>query len=367
MTVAVRPVASRAERRTFRDLPTRLHGETPAFVPMLDAAFARLFSRKSPFWAAARSREWLAWRDGEAVGRIGACFDPALAERAAGTGAVGFFDATDDAAVARPLFDAAAAWLRAEDCRTARGPLNYSIHDTAGVLVEGFDTPPTIDTTWNPPYYDGLWRGAGFVGAQDMIGVQAAVKTHGPERGRRFAERARRRGVLVRPLDRKRFDAEVEAIRAVYNRAWDANWGHVPIPADEFAYKAQDLKMVLDPDLVRIAEVDGRVVGFLLGLPDLNVAIRRSRGRLLPWGWWRLLRARRTCDRCRIVALGVEPGYRVRGVEIAMLMDSYTTFGERYRWTEASWVLADNAAMINGLAVHGYTPYKRWRMYEKPL
>jgi len=367
VTVEVRAVTSRSDRRHFRDLPQRLHGNDPAFVPMLDAALAAVLDRnKNPFWRRATGCEWLAWRDGRPVGRVGACADGALRAQVEGCGAVGFLDCEDDPSAAAALLGTAEAWLRENGCVRARGPLNYSIHDTAGVLVDGFGTPPTIDTTWNPPYFAALWEGGGWRGAQDMLAC-AGPGDAAPERTRRFAERARRKGAVTRPLDMGNFDAEVERIRKVYNAAWQDNWGHVPISSEEFAFKAKDLKAVLDPALLRIAEVEGEVVGFILGLPDLNVAIRRCRGRLLPFGWFHLLRAKHTCSRARVIALGVTEGHRRRGLEAFLLAEAFRATGGQYKWAEASWVLAGNAEMLNGLRLYQLTEYKRWRMYEKEL
>ncbi len=368
MTAEVRAVETGRDLRLFRDLPGALNGGDPSFIPMLRAAFGAIFDRKrNPFWRGARSREWLALRDGRAVGRIGACADPELHASAHGTGAVGFFDCIDDATLAAALFDRAQEWLRSEGCTRARGPLNYTIHDTAGLLVEGHDTPPTVDTTWNPSYYGRLWETAGWDGAQDMIASCGPISRDRVDRMDRVAALARKRGVQVRALRMKEFGAEIERIRVVYNSAWADNWGHVPISAEDWAYKAKDMKAVFDPDLVRIAEVKGEPVGFYLGLPDLNVEIRKSGGRLFPFGWWGLLRARHRVDRMRIVALGVVPQRRIRGIETLLLSDSYRTAGWRYTWAEASWVLADNTAMVNGLMKFELTPYKRWRLYERAL
>jgi GNAT superfamily N-acetyltransferase len=292
--------------------------------------------------------------------------DRDLLSRAPGCGVVGFFDSADDAEAAATLFDAAEAWLSERGCNRARGPLNYSIHDTAGMLVEGFDTPPVVDTTWNPPHVPRLWETRGYRGTRDLLGLSGLLERDGPERARVFAERARRQGASVRPLDLRRFAEDVEVAREIYNAAWDDNWGHVPVGREEFLFKAKDLKAVLDPDLVRIAEADGKPVGFMLALPDLNVAAKASGGRLLPWGWLRLLRARK-CGRCRVAAMGVLPGYRKRGIEALLLSDSFAAIGDRYPWCEASWVLADNLTLLNGLALYNLRPYKRWRLYEKDL
>ena len=165
----------------------------------------------------------------------------------------------------------------------------------------------------------------------------------------------------------RKFDEEVELLRRIYNAAWADNWGHVPIGHEDFLYKARDLKAVHDPDLLRIAEVDGEPVGMFLGLPDLHGIVKRFRGKLFPFAWWHLLRAKKNASRCRVVAMGVIPGYRRRGIEAMMMNASFRAFGPRYRWCEASWVLADNAPMLNGLAIYNLFPYKRWRLYERDL
>jgi len=368
VTLALEPVGGRRARRLFRDLPLRLHAGDPAFVPPIRAAVdAALDRRKNPFWRHAEAAEWVARRSGRPVGRIGACRDGDLEARAPGCGVVGFFDCADDPEAAAALFDAAEGWLRARGLTRARGPLNYSIHDTAGLLVEGFDTPATVDTTWNPAYQVAMWEAAGYRGAQDLLGLGGELDPGGFEHVRLFAEMARRRNVTVRPLDLARFLDEAERIRRVYNAAWDANWGHVPIGPEEFAFKARDMKAVLDPDLVRVAEVDGEPVGFLLSLPDLNVVARRCGGRLFPFGWLAFARARKTVRRVRTIALGVVPGRRVRGLEALLLADSFARIRERYAWCEASWVLEHNVALLNGLGRYGLRPYKRWRLYEKDL
>jgi len=361
----IRPVRGRRDRRLFWEIPSRLHAKDAAFIPQLDAALSAILDRrKNPYWKHVAGQEWIALEDGVPVGRVGACRD----EDMDGLGTLGFLDCRDDVGTARALFDTAEAWLANRGCKRARGPLNYSVHDTGGVLVEGFDTPPTIDTTWNPSYYDALYQRCGWAGAKDLLAAAGGqMPAKAPERAQRFAAIAERRGLKTRPFDLSRFDEEAEAFRQIYNAAWEDNWGHVPIGRDDFAYKAKDFKIVMDPDLVLFVEHEGKPVGLLFGLPDLNVPIARSRGRLLPFGWWRLLRARKTVHRARVIAMGVLPGFRRRGAEAYMLREGFRQVAGRYEWAEASWVLADNGAMLNGLALYGLHPYKRWRLYEKKL
>ncbi|MFI5403685.1 MAG: hypothetical protein ACHQ1G_12180, partial [Planctomycetota bacterium] len=218
MTLEVRAAEGRSDRRLFRDLPRAIYGKDPAFVPMLDPAFHAVMDRaRNPFWRHAEGREWLAFRDRSPVGRIGACVDEALRARTPGCGVLGFFDTADDREAADALLEAAEAWLRGHGCDRVRGPLNYSIHDTAGLLVEGFDTPPAVDTTWNPPHVPRLLEERGYRGTQDLLGLAGLLEVRGPERARRFADRARRQGASVRPLDLKRFEEDVEIARTIYN------------------------------------------------------------------------------------------------------------------------------------------------------
>jgi len=368
VTLVLESVGGRRARRLFRSLPKLLHRGHPAFIPPIRASVSAVLDRRrNPFWRHAEGAEWVVRRAGRPVGRIGACHDRDLEARVPGCGVVGFFDCADDAEAASSLFAAAEEWLLARGLRKARGPLNYSIHDTAGLLVEGFDTPPVVDTTWNPAYQVAMWERSGYAGVQDLLGVAGRLDDEGFGRTRAFAALARRKNVTVRPIDPRRFLDDVERIRRVYNAAWDSNWGHVPVGPEEFAFKAKDLKAILDPDLVRVAELEGEAVGFLLSLPDLNVVARRCGGRLFPLGWLHFLRARKTVRRARCVALGVVPDRRMRGLEALLLADSFSRIRERYEWCEASWVLEHNAALLNGLGHYGLHPYKRWRLYEKDL
>ncbi|MEE8104424.1 MAG: hypothetical protein V3T86_02700 [Planctomycetota bacterium] len=365
----ITPASSKRDQKIFRLLPDRLHGSYPAYIPMLRMSVAAVLDRKrNPYWKSAEACEWIAWRGSQAVGRIGACVDEHLKGVMPGMGAVGFFDCEDDAETARALFATAESWLKERGITHARGPLNYCIHDTAGVLVEGFDTPPAIDTTWNPSYYGALFEQAGYIGAMDMLATAGPLEYGGPNRLEKFANLARKRGVTVRTLDYSDFDAEAERLRVVYNEAWSENWGHVPIPKDEFLHKARDMKMIMHRDLVMLAEKDGDIVGLVLLIPDLNTVSKRFGGKLLPFGWWHLLRAKHVESRVRCVLLGVVPSHRVRGTVALLLEEVYTHGLKRYHtWAEASWVLADNKSMLNALALHHMVPYKRWRLYEKAL
>ena len=227
----------------------------------------------------------------------------------------------------------------------------------------------------NPPYYARLAEAAGFAKAKDLLAFQggdsAGRRVPVPERSARAAEVLRRRlGVTLRPLDRRRFDRDVERIKRCYNAVWERNWGFVPLTDREIDHAARQFKPFHVPDLVPFVEHEGRTIGFGLALPDVNeVLIRHRSGRLFPalldllWSLWR-----RRIRRLRILMLGVVPEYRGKGVD-ALLWHWIWTRGQEhgFRWGEASWILEDNAAMANAAERMGFSRYKTYRLYDRKL
>jgi hypothetical protein len=274
----------------------------------------------------------------------------------------------DDQEVANALFTAAAAWLSARGLTVMRGPASFSTNDECGVLVDGFDTPPTVLNPHNPPYYVALMEQAGFTKAMDLWQYQSTSPSM-PERLVRGAQLlAARQRITLRGLDMKRFDDEVERIKVVYNAAWEKNWGFVPMTDAEIDHLAQQLKPVVVPELVVFVERDGETIGFAAALPDLNVALRKNPGgRLFP-GIVRVLWAARKITRLRILLLGLLTPYRKTGADALM----YHWIWERgyargYRWAEAGWILEDNTPMNNALVRIGFQHYKTLRLYDRPL
>jgi GNAT superfamily N-acetyltransferase len=308
-------------------------------------------------------------RDGAIVGRIAAIKNDAHnREHQDRVGFYGFFESVNDQAVANALFDAAAGWTRDKGCDTLRGPMNPSVNDDCGLLVEGFETPPTLMMPHNPRYYVGLTETAGFRKAKDLICYES-TGTEMPERlvrGTRLV--AERKGIKLRSLNMKRFKEEVEMVKQIYNAAWEKNWGFVPLTNDEIDHLAKQLKPVVVPDLVCFAEKDGQVIGFAVALPDLNQALKHNpSGRLVP-GILKVLWYARRVNRCRILLLGALPEYRNTGVDALMyawIWEKGTARG--YNWGEAGWILEDNAAMTNGILRLGFRPYKTYRVYDRPL
>ena len=369
-TLRVSAVRGRHHRERFIALPYTLHRGDACWAPPLRRDVRlRLSRKKNPFFAHAAAEHFLAERGGTVVGRITAIENRAHNDfHSDRVGFFGFFECARDPEAAAALFDAAGEWLSARGLDVMRGPVSFSTNDEAGLLVEGFDTPAVLMMPHNPPYYAALVEGAGFRKAKDLLAYQRRFDTP-PQRLHEAARRlSARRGITVRALDMKRFDAEVEVVKELYNQAWERNWGFVPLTDAEIDFLAAQLRPVVVPDLIAFAEHQGRPIGFAVVLPDLNVALRKNpRGRFFP-GILRVLLASRRIDRVRVLLLGTVREWRGKGVDALLDGKVWAEAHRRgYRWAEAGWILEDNQPMRNGLANLGFEVYKKYRLYEKRL
>ncbi len=385
--VVVRRVDTAADLKRFIALPYELHRRDPLWIPQLRMDMRTLLSKKkNPFFRRAsaeyftaerplhRSRPALPTvrRDGTrwtVVGRIAAIHNPVHNEfHDDQVGFVGFFECIDDQEVADMLFETAAQWLRARGLTVLRGPASLSTNDECGLLVDGFDTPPTLLNPHNPRYYVQLFEGAGFTKAKDLYQYQS-TNPEMPERLMRGARLiAERKKITLRSIDMKRFDEEIEALKKVYNAAWEKNWGFIPMSSEEIDHLAKQLKPVIVPDLVVFVEREGEIIGFAVALPDLKVALKRNpSGRLFP-GIVKILWAARKVTRIRILLLGLLKQYRNTGAD-ALMYHWIWEKGRRlgYRWAEGGWILEDNLAMSHALERIGFERYKTLRLYDRPL
>jgi len=369
--IEVQPVQSKKEERLFVRLPWKIYDGNPYWVPPLLMDRRKLIDKKrNPFYRHARMELFLARRGGEIVGRIGAIVnDNHNKEHKENIGFFGFFECIDEQAVANALFDAAAQWLRHQGVTAMRGPASPSVNDEYGLLVDGFDKPPAVLMAYNPSYYQRLIENAGFKKAKDLYAYRLSHKKVFSERFVRVSEVVRKKaGLVFRSLNMKDFDNEVKRIRELYNKGWSRNWGEVPMTEEEFAYSAKDLKSIVDPDLVVIAESKGKPVGFGLSLPDLNmILIRNKGGYLLPF-LVRYLLFRKKIDFIRIVILGVLPEYLNSGIGGALFYETGQRAVAKGRGNgEASWVLEDNVMMNRGAELMNGERYKTYRIYEQSL
>lgn len=362
------PVRDKRGLGKFIDLPYSLYRGDPNFVPQLRLAQKDLFDQKKhPFYAHAEMQCFLALRDGKTIGRVAAIQDRNYMEfHSEKAGFFGFFECVNEPSVAAALLGAARTWLLERGTEIIRGPVNPSTNYECGVLVEGFNSPPVVMMSYNPPYYDALIQGAGLRKAKDLYAYWAPTEGAPMERFQRVAARSvEANEVKIRPIRMKAFAEDVELVWNVYNSAWSRNWGFVPVTRDEFIFMAHDMKAILEPGLVLLGEVQGKVVGFALGLPDINQALKHTNGRLFPLGLLKILYHKRSIRSLRVLVLGVVEEYRTAGVAAgfyAELFRQAVRLG--YNGCEASWILEDNTLMNRSAKALGGKRYKTYRIYE---
>ena len=370
--IRVVPVRSAADQRRFMRFPWSVYRANSAWVPPLISDFKKkLDTARNPFYQHAEIQPFLGYYDGAVVGTIAAIIDHEYNsfhdER---TGFFGFFEAEDLVVVARALLDAAAGWLTARGMTHLRGPVNPSTAESLGILLDAYDIPPTILMAYNPSYYPRLLQAAGLAKARDLVALYMdARETEVPPRAARLAELVRRRhNVTFRSANLRQLDREMALVKQIYNDAWTRNWGFVPWSDAEIEYSAADLKMVVDPDLVIFAFVDGEPAGFSLTVPDFHQVLRRINGRLLPTGLFKVLWYRRKIDLVRVMLVGVRHKFRNLALDAVFYYETYTRgLAKGYRRGEFSWVLEDNHAMRTTLEKMGARVYKRYRIYERKL
>jgi len=285
-------------------------------------------------------------------------------------GAFGFFEVVKDYAVAQELLDAALEWLREREVEVVRGPLSFSMNHECGLLIEGFNESPLIMMPYNPPYYQEFLERYGFVKAKDLHAYWIDAWKEVPPSALRLAERLQERyGFRIRKVNVRRFNEELERFIAVYNEAWEDNWGFVPLDRDEMVYMAKRLRPLIVPDLALIAEApDEEPAAVCLSLPDYNQVFRRMGGSLFPLGIFKFYFYSRHISQARLMALGVRRAFRNRGLELLLSLHSLEAGRKRgYHGGELSWTLEDNHAINSFIEKLGGELYKKYRIYEMGL
>jgi GNAT superfamily N-acetyltransferase len=373
--IQITRVESRAERDAFIKFPWRIYANDPAWVPPLLIERKEFLSRKHPFYEHGDAALFLARAGGEIVGRIMASDDPNYNSiQGTNVGCFGLFDSIDDQQVADALFAAAADWLRARGRNEIMGPIDYSTNYVCGLLVDGFQFPPTLLTSHNPPYYSALLERWGFEKTMDFYAWWFANPTDAAERLRRLDGALEKRGgdVTFRQANLRNITAEGRRIRDIYNQAWSNNWGFVPFTEKEFDFMTHELKPIVESELIWLAEVEGEPVGFILCVQDINVALRKINGRLttfgLPIGLAKLLYHKSRTKTVRLVALGVVPKYRRHGIAEILVLRVIEEAMIKRGWTgECSLILENNTMMNRFLEAIGAEKYKTYRIYRRPL
>jgi len=375
MPVDITPVRGRRDLKAFIDVPFRLHANHPLWVPPLRLErWIGLSRRLNAFFSHGEAEYMLARRGGRVVGRISAHINTAFNDhRGERWGWFGFIEFEDDQEVVDALLAAAAEWLRERGMERMVGPASFAMNEECGVLVEGFDLRPMILQPWQPPYYQQRIEAAGLTKAMDLLMWNLEVS----DRGRvlpvifELAEKVEsEHGIRVRPMRRWQLRKDMDSFAEVYNAAWAKNWDFVPYSKKDLDAYAQELHLVFDKHWFFIAEKidNGEVVGMALTVPDINQALERMHGRLLPLGWWHFLNKGRIMDRVRVGFLGVKPEYQHTGVAAKLYEEHFNAAATRRQsGGEMGWILETNTAMNRGMEAMGGRVVKRYRMYEEPL
>jgi len=358
----------------FLKLSYGIYESDPHWVAPLLMDLKKVFTKANPLFEHAEMQLWMARQNGQDVGRIAGVVDHNH-NRAANDQAAffGFFECLNEATVSQRLFETVADWARQKGLKRLLGPMNPTTNDECGLLVDGFDSPPVIMMTYNPRYYVKLVEAEGFRKAKDLLAFHMDLAKIPMDRLGRIAAKIKQRNpnLSFRPVLRKTLEQDLGKIKEVYNAAWQQNWGFVPMTDAEVDFMAARLKPLLMEGLIWLTEAGNEPVGFLLALPDYNLALQPLRGRLLtpkllgfiPYvlGWKHL-------PRTRVITLGVKEHYRARGLESAMLIEGLKVgINAGVTESEASWILEDNVMMCRVLEAIGGRVYKTYRIYEREV
>lgn len=369
----VEHVTTRAQQREFMELIWRLYRGDPNWIPPLRGNQMELVGfRPHPFYERNSVRTFLVRRDGLVVGRIAAIVNRGHNERyQESRGFFGFFDCENDVEASRRLFQAAGAYLKSEGMTDVRGPCNPSLNYELGCLVDGFDTPPTFMMTYNWPYYESLILDWGFAKTQDLYayeGHASKMDALNPKFYFVIEEVKRRFNLNLRRADKRRLAQEAALFVDIYNRALISTWGFVPLSPAEGQHMAGSLKLLIEPDITTIIEVDGRPVGVALGLLDFNPIIKKIDGRLFPFGFLRLLFGRKKLKRIRLMSNNILPEFQRWGLGLVALERMLPDVLARgIVESEFSWVLESNHLSRGSLERGGAELTKTYRLYDRSL
>ena len=366
-------VTNAAEQKMFLDVPIMVYARDRYWVPPLRSDVAKKFDPSNPFFQYGRLQQFVAIREAKPIGRIVSAVNDRLVDREGkNIGIFGFFECVEDFEVAQALLSAASQWLREQGMTEVRGPIDLSTHNNCLFLVDGFDSPPMVMMPYNPAYYPQFLEQDGWHKAKDAYAYDFPLdKPLSPEfeKGYKIACKS---GVKFRPLRIKGEEFEQDAI-GLYNlftKAFSDNWSSTPRTQAEFLEEAKSLQSLVDPDVFPIAEYNGEMIGFWMGLPDYNIPLKHVNGSLNWLGIIKFLWHRRQIDQGRVIAICSLPEFRRKMVPLALIylgMSGGIQKGKPYKRAELSWVYEDNAPSRKLIEASGGKIYKTYRMYEKTL
>ena len=374
MSLDVRPVRGPRDLRKFIDLQYRLHSTSTVWVPPLRLERWIFLSRRlNAFFKHGDAQLFLAERDGRVVGRISAHYDDAFnAYHDNRWGMFGFLELEDDPEVLPALLEAAERWLRARGRDRIVGPMDFTMNDESGVMIEGFEREPMVKQPWHPPYYAARCEEAGLAKAVDLLMWELHISDRSkilPVIFKLAGEVEPRHGIRVRKMSRRSLRRDLDRFADVYNAAWSENWGFAPYGKADLDQYASEMQLVFDPHWFMVAETaEGETAAVAITVPDINQVLKRMNGRLLPLGWWHFLRRRRTMDRVRVGFLGVKPEYQHTGIAAAMYVEHFDMATVTpQKWGEMGWILETNRNMNRAMEAMGGRIVRRFRVYDLPI
>lgn len=362
----------KTELKDFINLPWKIYAEYPSWVPPLKAEVRRMLDpRKHPFWEFSERILFLARRGPETVGRIAGIIDRRYNEcHGENMGIWGFFECTDDAAAAAALFFSVETWVRQKGMTFLRGPLNPSMNNEAGLLIEGFDYPPAVNMTYNPPYYLRLIEACGYAKEKDLLAFLLEGEYRLPDWMDRLAGKiAQKKGVSIRHADLKHADAEFALIREIYNESWSGNWGFVPLTENEMKDIQKSVKPFADQDLAFFIYYENEPAAVCVIFPDINPLLKRFNGRVGLLGLIKALIYRNEIKGLRLVMFGIREKYRQLGLPMLAFQHIYKIAREqkKYQHLEMGWTLEDNESINALIGEAGAKIYKKYRIFRKSL
>lgn len=372
MTPKIIPVDTKKQLNSFIMLPFELYKNEPNWVPPLIMDQKNFFNpKKNPYYEHSEVKLFLALRDGKVVGRISAQTNTQHnKEHNENIGFFGFFECIDDQETANALFDAAYEWNRYRGFTSMRGPLNFSVNQECGLLVDGFDTPPMVMMLHNHRYYQKLYENWGLTKTMDLY-AYLSERREMPERIEKMVDiLTKRYKVQIRSLSRnkKQMKKDIETVFEIYTKAWEYNWGNVPMTKAEFDHIVKELLPIADPDLVFFAEIEGKHAGFSLALPNYNEVLKVMNGRVNPITLLKAMRAKKRISSARVITMGIIKEFQGRGIDSIFHYHSYKNgLPKGYFKGEFSWVLESNLPMMHVAEKLDAKIYKTYRLYDKAI
>lgn len=368
-------VNNNSDLMKFIKFPFKLYKKDKQWVAPLISDQKTFFDPdKNPYFKHSEVQLFLAYKNEKLAGRISAQTNANHNKvHEDKVGFFGFFECIDDQEIANQLFNTAKDWIKAKGLDTMRGPASFSVNDECGLLVDAFDQSPLVMMTYNPEYYIKLYQNYGLEKSMDLLAYNAEVKPP-PARLKKLSDKIEKRGhFTVRNLktkNKKKLRQDIEKIFTIYEEAWEKNWGYVPMSADEFDLLVDSLLPIILPELIFIAEIDGKPVGLSVTMPDYNYVLKKLKGKMLPFGWLKFLYHKNHIPRLRVVIMGVLDAYKGRGIDVVMYCKTHEVAQNhkiKFKEAEFSWILESNTMMNKIAATLDAKVYKTYRMFDKKI